>query len=76
MTKLLEQAIATARALPPETQDTLARIVLQLVRENEAPALPMSGSEEESFEESLQQAMRGEFVGDKAIEAFWAKHGL
>ena len=30
MTKLFERAVETVRSLPPETQDALARIVLQL----------------------------------------------
>jgi hypothetical protein len=30
MTKLLEQAVETVRGLPPEVQDELARILLQL----------------------------------------------
>jgi hypothetical protein len=30
MTKLLDQAIETARALPPDVQDDIARVVLQL----------------------------------------------
>ena len=30
MTKLFERAVETVRGLPPETQDALARLVLQL----------------------------------------------
>ena len=76
MTKLFERAVATVRSLPPETQDALARIVLQLVRENDLPAMAMSIEEARSFEESPAQADRGEFVNDETIQAFWAKHGL
>lgn len=64
------------RNLPPETQDALARIVLQLARENDLPPITMSVEDEASFEESLAEAERGEFVSDDAIQAFWAKHGL
>ena len=32
MTKLLEQAVEAARALPPELQDDIARIVLSISR--------------------------------------------
>jgi predicted transcriptional regulator len=34
----------------------------------------MSVEDEASFEESLAEAERGEFVSDEAIQAFWAKH--
>ena len=33
MTKLLEKAIAQARALPPEDQDTLAAVLLAMTDE-------------------------------------------
>jgi predicted transcriptional regulator len=74
MTKLFEHAVEAVRALPPETQDALARIVLQLARENNLPPIAMSAEDEASFEESLAEAERGEFVSDEAIQAFWAKH--
>jgi hypothetical protein len=76
MTKLFERAVETVRSLPPETQDALARIVLQLARENDLPPIPMSVEDETSFEESIVEASRGEFVSDETIQAFWAKHGL
>jgi hypothetical protein len=76
MTKLFERAVETVRGLPPETQDALARIVLQLARENDLPAMRMSIEEETSFEESLAEAERGEFVNDETVGAFWAKHGM
>jgi hypothetical protein len=76
MTKLFERAVKTVRNLPPETQDALARIVLQLAQENDLPPIAMSVEDEISFEESLAEAERGEFVSDETIQAFWAKHGL
>lgn len=75
MTKLFEHAVETVRNLPPETQDALARIVLQLARENDLPPIAMSVEDEASFEETLAEAERGDFVSDEAIRAFWAKHG-
>jgi hypothetical protein len=74
MAKLFERAVETVRALPPETQDALARIVLQLARENDLPPIATSVGDETSFEESLAEAARGAFVGDQAVRAFWAKH--
>ena len=35
MTKLLEHAVETVRGLPPETQDALARILLQFASEDQ-----------------------------------------
>jgi hypothetical protein len=75
MTSLFEQAVEIVRGLPPESQDALARIVLELVRENELPPLPMSAEDETSLDESLAEE-RGEFVSDETIQAFRAKHGL
>lgn len=75
MTKLLEQAFATVRGLPPEMQDELARMLLQLAGENQ-PVLALSAEEEASFEKSLAQADRGEFATDAQVRAIWAKHGL
>jgi predicted transcriptional regulator len=74
MTKLFEQAVETVRSLPPETQDALARIVLQLAQENDLPPIAMSAEEEASFDQSLAEAERGEFVSDENVRAFWAKH--
>jgi hypothetical protein len=75
MTKLLEQAVETVRGLPPEMQDDLARVLLQLAGEDQ-PVLQLSAEEEASFGESLAQADRGEFATDEQVRAIWAKHGL
>jgi len=75
MTKLLEQAVETVRGLPPEVQDDLARMLLQLAGEDQ-PVLQLSAEEEASFDESLAQADRGEFATDERVRAVWAKHGL
>jgi hypothetical protein len=75
MTKLLEHAVETVRGLPPEIQDDLARLLLQLAGE-EQPAVELTAEEASSFEESLAQAERGEFATDEQMRAIWAKHGL
>ncbi|MGA2795402.1 MAG: hypothetical protein ABSE69_18145 [Roseiarcus sp.] len=75
MTKLLEHAVETVRALPPEMQDDLARMLLQFAGEDQ-PAVQLTADEEASFEESLAQADRGEFATDEQVRAIWAKHGL
>jgi hypothetical protein len=37
MTKLLDMAIEVVRALPPETQDEIARVVLQMAEAGRDP---------------------------------------
>jgi hypothetical protein len=76
MTKLFERAVETVRGLPPETQDALARLVLQLAREDDLPPIAMSVEEQTSFEQSIAEAERGDFVSDETIQAFWAKYDL
>lgn len=75
MTKLLERAFEAARALPPEVQDELARMLLQFAGEDQ-PVTRLTAEEESSFAESLAQADRGEFATDEQVRAIWAKHGL
>jgi hypothetical protein len=75
MTKLFEQAVETVRGLPPEMQDDLARILLQLAGQDQ-PVLQLSSEEQASFNESLAQADRGEFAKDDQVRAIWAKHDL
>jgi hypothetical protein len=75
MTKLLEQAVEIVRGLPPEIQDELARMLLQLAGEDQ-PVLQLSAEESASFDKSLAQADRGEFATDEQVRAIWAKHGL
>ena len=75
MTQLLEHAVETVRGLPPETQDDLARVLLQLAGEDQ-PVIQLTAEEEASLEESLAQAERGEFATDEQVRAIWAKHGL
>ena len=68
MTKLLEQALAAVRHLPPDSQDEIARAMLQLVA---------SGGEPEEIDaahlpevlEGLTQAKRRQFATDAEVEA-------
>jgi hypothetical protein len=75
MTKLLEHAVETVRSLPPETQDELALLLLQLAGEDQPP-IQLTDEEEASLEESIQQMERGEFATDEEVRAIWAKYGL
>jgi hypothetical protein len=75
MTKLFERAVETVRGLPAETQDELARLLLQLAGEDQ-PIVQLTAEEEASLEESIQQTERGEFATDEEVRAIWAKYGL
>jgi hypothetical protein len=75
MTTLLDQAVDAIRQLPPEEQDELARVLLQLAG-HEQPAVMLTPAEAASFDESLRQAERGEFATDQEVRAIWSKHGL
>jgi predicted transcriptional regulator len=75
MTKLFEHAVETVRGLPAETQDELARLLLQLAGEDQ-PVVQLTAVEEASLEESIQQTERGEFATDEEVRAIWAKYGL
>ena len=75
MTKLFEHAVDVARGLPPEVQDDLARVLLELAGQDQ-PFIELTPEEEASFEESLGQAERREFATDEEVRAVWAKFGL
>jgi hypothetical protein len=75
MTRLLEQAVETVSALPDETQDELARILLQLAGV-EQPPYELTPEESADLDASLAEAERGEFATDEEVRAMWAKHGL
>jgi len=75
MTKLLEQALEAARALPPEEQDDIARVVFHLAGHAEPPVI-LSGEEQAALDRSKAAAARGEFATDEQVRAVWRKHGL
>jgi hypothetical protein len=75
MTKLLEKAIAQARALPPEDQDTLAAVLLAMTDEDGGIA-PLDDAARAAIREGLEQARRGEFVSEAEIAALWKRFAL
>ncbi|TMJ24625.1 MAG: hypothetical protein E6G96_17165 [Alphaproteobacteria bacterium] len=76
MTKLLDKALDAVRLLPPDDQDEIARIIIQLAGSEPSIPVPLSGEEGEAIERSKQAAARGEFATDEEVRAVWAKHGL
>lgn len=75
MTELLERAVRTVRGLPDETQDDLARVLLQLAGV-EQPVVDLTPEEEAAVLRSREAAARGEFATDAQVRAVWAKHGV
>lgn len=75
MTRLFEQAVEAVSALPDETQDDLARILLQLAGVDQ-PLYELTPEEAADIDGSLAEAERGEFATDDEVRAVWAKHGL
>ena len=68
MTKLLEKAVEAVRQLPPDTQDEIARTMLELVGHEGEPQ-PIDDAHLAAVLEGLAQAKRGEFASDAEVEA-------
>jgi predicted transcriptional regulator len=75
MTKLLEQAIAKALALPDEEQDALAIAMLSM-SEGDASAYPIDEATRAAILEGLAEAERGEYVPDEIVAAADKRHGI
>jgi len=75
MTKLLEKAIAQARELPEEDQDSIAVMLLSMTS-GDPKIDPIDDETRAAILEGLGQARRGEFVPDAEIEAIWKRHGV
>jgi hypothetical protein len=73
MTKLLDQALDAVRQLPPDVQDDIARVVLQLARDDAAP-VTLSPEERDAISLSKSAVDRGEFATEEQVRAVWAKH--
>lgn len=67
MTKLLEQALEAVRQLPPESQDEIARAMLDLANAGEPE--PIDPAHLADVLESLAQAKRRHFATDAEVEA-------
>jgi hypothetical protein len=75
MTALLDHAIKRVRALPPEDQDEMARVLLRMTGVDD-DVYVLNPEEQASLEKSLEEAERGAFASDEQVRAIWAKHGL
>jgi hypothetical protein len=73
MTDLLERAVRTARALSPEMQDEIARMVLAYAGHDE-PVIELTPEEEADLIEAQAEMERGEFATDSEVEAVFSKY--
>ena len=74
MTGLLERAVQTARSMPADMQNDIARMIL-LFAGDEPQMAELAPEEEAAVLHSRAAAARGEFASDDQIRAIWAKHG-
>ena len=72
MTKLLEHAVDSVRALPAEVQDELARLLLQVAGE-EQPVIRLTSEERADLAEADAEITRGEFATDEQMRSILAK---
>lgn len=76
MTKLMDEAIESLRRdVPPEHQDEIARVVMQLTGK-EQPVYKLTSEESADLDEAELEIARGEFATDEQVGALWSKHGL
>ena len=75
MTELLEKAVRTARALSPDMQDEIARMVLAYAGHDDTE-IALTEDEQAAIAASKVAAARGDFATDEAVRAVWATYGL
>jgi predicted transcriptional regulator len=71
----ISSVLNSVRSWPQEDQEEL----VELAREIEARRTGiyvMNDEERAAVREGLEQAMRGEFVSDDEMDAFWKKYGV
>lgn len=73
MTKLLDQAVAKARTLPPDLQDEVARLVMMFAGD-EQDAIPLTPEEEADLAEADAEVARGEVATNERMRTLWVNH--
>lgn len=74
MTKLLEKAIESARALPDEEQDALALAIISMT-EAGLSVPDLDDETRAAIREGLAQAQRGQFASDEEMRTLWQRFG-
>jgi predicted transcriptional regulator len=75
MTKMLDEAIKKVRGLPEADQDEAAEILLSVVSKKGEP-VRLDDETRAAIREGRDQALRGEFVSDEEMAAFFKRHGV
>jgi len=75
MTKMLDQAIEKARALPEAEQDEVAEILFMLLSRYHEP-MHLDEATLAAVREGLEQVDRGEIASDKEMAALFKRHGV
>lgn len=75
MTDLLDRAMKTARALSPEMQDEIARLVLACAGRDEA-VIELTADEGADLVAARAERMRGDFATAAEVEAVLSKYRL
>ena len=73
MTDLLDKAFATARGLPSDRRDEIARVVLVLAGNGE-PVIELTPDEEADLMDAQAEMARGEFATEDEVRAVFAKY--
>jgi hypothetical protein len=74
MTKLFDKALEAVRRLPAESQDEVARAILNLVDDDEEPQ-PIEPGDLTAVLNGLAQARRKEFASDEEVQAAFRRFG-
>jgi hypothetical protein len=74
MTKLLEKGIEAVKALPPERQDMVGALLLDIA-ETDSREYVLTPEQLADLELSIAQADRGEFASNEEVAAMWKKFG-
>ena len=73
MSTLVDRAVEALRALPPSSQDEMARLILALAEKSTNPLPPDVA---EAIAEAEAEIAAGARVPDNTMRAFWASHEL
>ena len=73
MTDLLDQAVATAKTLPPDMQDDIARMMLNYAGGIES-FIVLTPEEEADLIEASAEMERGEFATEAEAQAVFSKY--
>jgi hypothetical protein len=74
MTKLLEKGIKAIKSLPPERQDMVGVLLLDIA-ESDSREYVLTPEQLADLEVSIAEADRGEFATDEEVAAMWKKFG-